>query len=99
MRAEIAEVSQRALRRLFCALGVYFAIAWTPTILLSLFYFADGGDLATSRVGGMYGVQAIFLHTNQLVVPVLFGWRLRDELHAQLAHGAAGKTLELSSAA
>ena len=43
-------------------------------------------DLAASKLGAaLYGVQAIQLHTNQLVVPVLFGYLLRDQMHLATA--------------
>jgi hypothetical protein len=60
-----------------------------PSVLLSCFAFAVD-DVASSPLGGFFGIQAIFLHTNQLVVPVLFGWRLRDHLNAALA-GSPGQ--------
>ena len=67
-----------------------------PLVLLSALSLAMA-DVASSPLGGVFGVQAIFLHTNQLAVPVLFGWRLRDHLNSALAsevqrphHGASG---------
>ena len=99
MRGRARRRGVRCGARACAQIAGYFVIAWLPSLLLATLAFALDDAVATSPLGGVFGVQAIFLHTNQLVVPVLFGWRLRDELHTQLARGAAGKTIELSSAA
>ena len=81
-----------AARVLLGVIAAYYLLAWLPSLLLASLAFALD-DVSSSPLGGVFGVQAIFLHTNQLVVPVLFGWRLRDELHAALA-APASKALE-----
>ena len=64
---------------------VYLFFMWLPSVLLACASFGID-DLAASKLGAaLYGVQAIQLHTNQLVVPVLFGYLLRDQMHLATA--------------
>ena len=84
--------------RMMLGIVAYFAFAWMPSVMLPLFHFGIGGAVASSPVGGIYGVQAIFLHTNQLAVPLLFGWRLREHMNGALAVQTRPDVASLSAA-
>ena len=47
------------------------------------------GDLTRP---GLYGVMAVFLHTNQLAVPLLWAWLLRNHMYQALGVSARGST-------
>jgi len=70
--------------------SLYFVIAWLPSVLLACLTFFIR-DVSSSPLGGVYGVQAIFLHCNQLIVPLLFGWLMRDQMIGALAGAASGE--------
>ena len=72
--------TSRATRQLLAAIALYFTIAWLPSVLIPLSWLASG-PVATSPLLGLYGVQAIFLHLNQLFVPLIFSWRLRAHMN------------------
>lgn len=77
-----------AARALLRGIAAYYAIAWLPSVLIVLVWLGRGSVAAeTEGVVGLYGCQAIFLHLNQLAVPLLFGWRLREHMNAAVAAG------------
>jgi len=77
-------VSLRA-KLLLGFIAVYFTVAWSPAVLIGIDW-ATGG---TPSEGGLYGFLAIFLHSNQLVVPVLWAGCLRSHMYEALASGDA----------
>jgi hypothetical protein len=72
-------------RRLFLGIAIYYVIAWLPSLLITFTYLARGGPVSISPLLGLFGVQAIALHFNQLAVPMLFAWRLREHMNAAYA--------------
>ena len=67
---------RRSTAQLFCASSLYYAASWLTTIVIICLYWANG-EVFSSAQWRVYGAQALILHSNQLVVPLLIGlwWR------------------------
>ena len=65
-------------------LAAWFVIAWFTVALLGLLFLANGKVYNSPQLGA-YGVMAMFTHTNQLAVPLVFGMWWRRGLHARMA--------------
>ena len=67
---------ERSTAQLFCASSLYYAASWLTTIVIICLYWANG-EVFSSAQWRVYGAQALILHSNQLVVPLLIGlwWR------------------------
>ena len=78
---------RRSARRLFAACALYYAASWVTTLVLVALYWANG-RVFDSPQWRVYGAQAIILHSNQLVVPLLVGFWFRHLLNALLARPA-----------
>ena len=78
---------RRSARRLFAACALYYAASWLTTLVLVALYWANG-RVFDSPQWRVYGAQAIILHSNQLVVPLLVGFWFRHLLNALLARPA-----------
>ena len=82
-----AAAQRRSARRLFAACALYYAASWLTTLVLVALYWANG-RVFDSPQWRVYGAQAIILHSNQLVVPLLVGFWFRHLLNALLARPA-----------
>ena len=71
----------------FAACALYYAASWLTTLVLVALYWANG-RVFDSPQWRVYGAQAIILHSNQLVVPLLVGFWFRHLLNALLARPA-----------
>jgi len=78
---------RRSARRLFAACALYYAASWLTTLVLVALYWANR-RVFDSPQWRVYGAQAIILHSNQLVVPLLVGFWFRHLLNALLARPA-----------
>ena len=67
---------RRSTAQLFCASSLYYTASWLTTIVIICLYWANG-EVFSSAQWRVYGAQALILHSNQLVVPLLIGlwWR------------------------
>ena len=74
----------KATRNWLIVITIYFAVAWANNVIIVFVWLAQGAVAGTSAAG-LYSTMAIFLHTNQLAMPLLFGWRLRALMNAALA--------------
>lgn len=75
-----------APKSLLPAMLCYFVVAWLSLALISFTYlFSKEGNVYDGPLRGEYGVMAITLHTNQLVVPLAFGYFWRYQQHASVA--------------
>ena len=72
------------------ALVPYCCVTWGwLTVIVGASLGSDEPTIAGSAEGNaLYAPMALFLHTNQLVVPLVFGWILRAHLYR--ARAAAG---------
>ena len=66
------------------AMALYFILAWCTTIVIVALYWVDG-RVFSSPHWRVYGAQAIILHSNQLVVPLLVGFWWRYLMNAIIA--------------
>lgn len=80
---------RRGARRLAVGTTVYFFAINLTSVVIALLFLANGAVLTTPQ-WPVYGFQAIILHSNQLFVPILFGWQWRRYMHAALSFGEPG---------
>ena len=73
-------------RQALLRIATYFFLSWLTSLVIVCLYLVNGAvfDSSSWRV---YGAQAIVLHCNQLIVPLLLGWSLRRRMNALLAAG------------
>ena len=74
----------RSARRLLVGSAIYFMLAWITSLVIVFLWLANGKVLESDQ-WRVYGAQAIILHSNQLVIPVIFGYVFRHTMHAIIA--------------
>ena len=84
-----------AAKVLLRVVAIYFVIAWLNTAIIVLSGLASG-PIAGTSAAGLYSTMAIFLHTNQLVVPILFGWALRALMTSALADAGSATGVKIA---
>lgn len=86
-QAEQCAKRRAEVGRLFAACALYYAAAWLTTLVLLCLHWSNG-SVFDSPQWRVYGAQALILHSNQLVIPLLIGCWYRHLLNAILAsHG------------
>lgn len=80
---------RRSAVQLFAVSTLYYVASWTTTLVIISLYWANG-NVFDSPQWRVYGAQAIILHSNQLVVPLLIGFWWRHLMNAVVANSAAG---------
>ena len=88
---------RRSTAQLFCASSLYYTASWLTTMVIICLYWANG-EVFSSAQWRVYGAQALILHSNQLVVPLLIGLWWRHLMNGILAH-AKGTSLDAGSEA
>lgn len=73
---------KRAARWLVVGLVPYTIITWSWLLMIAGASLAQGAVVSRSWGNALYAPLALFLHTNQLVVPLYFGWLLRSHMYA-----------------
>lgn len=76
----------RVAVRLFCASTLYYGCVWLTSLVIIGLYWANG-SVFDSPQWRAYGAQAIILHSNQLIVPLLVGMWWRPVMNAVVASG------------
>ena len=62
----------------------WFAVAWASVVAVCVLALANGSVYDTPQ-NGAYAIMGMLLHTNQLIVPLLFGYVWRHDMHATVA--------------
>lgn len=73
----------RPAKALLVAFVPHCLLTWSWLFIIAVSAFANGGVAGTST-GYLYGANALFLHTNQLIIPIYFGWVMRSHLYQAL---------------
>lgn len=75
-KGRLNEENREGGLRMVIITGAYFFASWMTSLVLVLLYLSQG-QVRESSAWRIYGAQAIILHTNQLVTPLLVGYYLR----------------------
>jgi len=78
--------------------AAWFAVAWFSVALLALLSFGSSGPVYADHKWA-YAVMALLVHSNQLFVPLIFGWFFRYEMHALMAPPSPHETEALKQVA
>jgi len=78
--------------------ATWFAVAWFSVALLALLSAGSSGPVYANHKWA-YAVMALLVHSNQLFVPLIFGWFFRYEMHALMAPPSPHETETLKQVA
>ena len=79
----------KGARALLVALVPYFALTWLWLLLIVANALAEEHVAGSSEGNSLYAPMALFLHTNQLTMPLYFGYLLRSHVYAAVSSGAS----------